>query len=84
MLRQSGLAVEGARSVRAEGRPVGRKVRFKALVGSEVSIWHCRVLMVERDKAFFDLSFGRFVAKPEILQRGCYGTAATFLQPKET
>jgi len=45
-------------------------VRLKALVRSEVSIWHGLVLMVERDKAFFDLSFGRFVAKPEILQMG--------------
>jgi len=39
---------------------------------------------VERDKAFFDLSFGRFVAKPEILQRGCYEYCCDFLQPKET
>jgi hypothetical protein len=36
------------------------------------------VVMVERDKAFFDLSFGRFVAKPEILQRGCYEYCCDF------
>jgi len=59
-------------------------VRLKALVRSEVSIWHGLVLMVERDKAFFDLSFGRFVAKPEIGKGVAMSTAATFLQPKET
>lgn len=30
-------------------------MRFKALVRGEVSIWHCLVLMVEGDKAFFYL-----------------------------
>ncbi len=39
---------------------------------------------VERDKAFFDLSFGRFVAKPKIGKGVAIGAAATFLQPKET
>jgi hypothetical protein len=34
--------------------------------------------MVERDKAFFDLSFGRFVAKPEIGKGVAMSTAATF------
>ncbi len=53
---------------RAEGRPVSRKVCVKALVRGEVSIWHRRPLMVERDKAFFLLRSVRAFAPYRISQ----------------
>jgi hypothetical protein len=55
MPRKAALLSEAFATFRAECRPVRDKARFKTLVRSKVSIWYGLVLMVERDKAFFDV-----------------------------